>query len=671
MTRALLCVITAAWLALAMPVAAASFGSIVGQVFVDLDGDLARSENELGLAGAIVQLRGRGELRDAVSDDAGQYRFSDVPEGTYELSVVVPEGYAAATPVQRLQQVHRAAIEVGPEFALVEVAIVPSDTTVADASGPTSANGSSSDPPVGTVASDPAPSESLGEEGQPAGAEHEETGIRDPSVDGALVASDPDSGPQSATTNGPSENAGPATTTDAQHPVPPADEPGLETALGDDVVATSPGYTPDSGAVAIEIPSNAPALSAPLIELGPAPGSAPSAAMPSEYRPLQFDPSQFRANGQSVRLVQTYHDDQTLWLGVPFRSQLDESTYAAVNCGPASLSMVMGAFGLNVAPADVRAYVNYLSKNYNTGSGTSLDTLAAVSQVAGLRPMDLYDQGQYRTWTLEMVRDSLLQGRPVITLVKYRSLPDHANSPAEFDHYIVIAGFYRGDFIYNDAAHGGDHGYRLLISPQNLERAWDASSMPRHAMSIGSERDELQFTLPAGALPALQPLAGGATAELTESVLATPPSDVPASAPAAESVIWPSRAPDVVVSVGPRVHNVAPGVVASDLRPSNDAARPRSAGSVLVKALAKQSSERIVSTSNVPSARLASGASISRASPAATMSVDMPPLRAGWIEGIPAVAVVLLVAAWIAFAMGVWNETRIRIGPAGDGYSWR
>jgi len=60
----------------------------------------------------------------------------------------------------------------------------------------------------------------------------------------------------------------------------------------------------------------------------------------------------------------------------------------------------------------------------------------------------------------------------------------HAASLSDFDHYIVIAGLSGNDFIYNDAAYLGDRGYGLLISPSDLERAWDYSSIPRHGMAI-------------------------------------------------------------------------------------------------------------------------------------------------------------------------------------------
>jgi hypothetical protein len=73
----------------------------------------------------------------------------------------------------------------------------------------------------------------------------------------------------------------------------------------------------------------------------------------------------------------------------------------------------------------------------------------------------------------------------VITLTKYRFLPGHFGSVTDFDHYIVITGLAGEDFVYNDAAYSTEYGYNLLISPAQLERAWAASSVPRHAMAVG------------------------------------------------------------------------------------------------------------------------------------------------------------------------------------------
>ena len=77
---------------------------------------------------------------------------------------------------------------------------------------------------------------------------------------------------------------------------------------------------------------------------------------------------------------------------MPFRTQIDGGDFQYVNCGPASLTMVLAAFGLEVGPSQVRDYLNSLIDNYNTDLGTSMDVLARIGQQAGLTPLDLYSE---------------------------------------------------------------------------------------------------------------------------------------------------------------------------------------------------------------------------------------------------------------------------------------
>ncbi len=187
----------------------------------------------------------------------------------------------------------------------------------------------------------------------------------------------------------------------------------------------------------------------------------------------------------SVSQLQSWGDDTTLWLGVPFRTQLDGTEFSRVNCGPTSLAMVLAAFGLEVGPASIRDYVNYLTGHYDPEEGTSLDVLASVASQAGLTTFGLYGGGGYRAWTVDDIRQHVRAGHPVVTLVKYRSLPGNGATLAEWDHYIVITGLAGEDLIYNDSAFSSDYGFNLLISPGDLKRAWSFSSLPRHALAIG------------------------------------------------------------------------------------------------------------------------------------------------------------------------------------------
>jgi hypothetical protein len=212
--------------------------------------------------------------------------------------------------------------------------------------------------------------------------------------------------------------------------------------------------------------------------------------------------------------------DGLVWLGVPFRTQIDGGDFQYVNCGPASLTMVLAAFGLEVGPSQVRDYLNALIDNYNTDLGTSLDVLARIAREAGLTPMDLYsDRGGYRYWSTDAVRWHVEQGRPVITLVKYRNLPGHGQSLSEFDHYIVISGLTPNGFIYNDAAFASTLGYGLEISDIELQYAWENSSIPHHAVAMGLSPDVTRLTFPeaprrAAVAPEVEPAAARSSRRL-------------------------------------------------------------------------------------------------------------------------------------------------------------
>ena len=188
-------------------------------------------------------------------------------------------------------------------------------------------------------------------------------------------------------------------------------------------------------------------------------------------------------SGGAAAQLKSWATETSLVLGVPFRTQIDGTSFSLVNCGPASLAMVLIAFGLDVDPPSVRDYLNFLVGNYDTETGTSLYVLARIAREAGLSTFGT--SSGLQGWTIDAVREQVRAGHPVITLTKYRFLPGHFGSVTDFDHYIVITGLAGEDFVYNDAAYSTEYGYNLLISPAQLQRAWAASSVPRHAVAIG------------------------------------------------------------------------------------------------------------------------------------------------------------------------------------------
>lgn len=263
-------------------------------------------------------------------------------------------------------------------------------------------------------------------------------------------------------------------------PVPPTPTP----------VPPTPTPLPTLPPVAIvtPIPTPAPDAEEPGGPTGGSRGQSQTGrqAAPVPQRPLvtSLQGLRYAPGRTSPSQPQTVRNSGLLWLGVPFVTQLDGTPYASVNCGPASTTMVLAAFGMRIPAATIRDYVNYLSGVYSSDAGTSLDHLARVSREAGLQVADLYGGGRYRAWSAVLLREHILVGHPVVTLVKYRALPGNGASLADLDHYIVISGLSGNDFIYNDAAFTSDRGYGLLISEGDLQRAWDYSSIPRHGMAV-------------------------------------------------------------------------------------------------------------------------------------------------------------------------------------------
>ncbi len=202
-----------------------------------------------------------------------------------------------------------------------------------------------------------------------------------------------------------------------------------------------------------------------------------------------MEPLRYAAGRDRLANVKRWENGETVWLSVPFRTQMDGTYFSQVNCGPASLAMAMSAFGITLDPNSIREYVNFISGNVDPDAGTSLDHIARVAREAGLRTLDLYGARGYRAWDLDLVRQHVAQGHPVITLTRYQSLPGNANSRFLTDHYVVITGLSGDDFIYNDPAFGSNAGYGLLISGPDLERAWVFSSIPGHSLALALDGD--------------------------------------------------------------------------------------------------------------------------------------------------------------------------------------
>jgi len=82
-------------------------GKVCVVLYEDLDGNQMRSETEFYLAGGVISINNRAgtysETRDTVGGDPALFEeddlacFKDVPEGEYNISMGIPEGYNPTT----------------------------------------------------------------------------------------------------------------------------------------------------------------------------------------------------------------------------------------------------------------------------------------------------------------------------------------------------------------------------------------------------------------------------------------------------------------------------------------------------------------------------------------------------------------------------------------------
>lgn len=170
---------------------------------------------------------------------------------------------------------------------------------------------------------------------------------------------------------------------------------------------------------------------------------------------------------------------------MPYRSQYDGSPYQNSNCGPTALGMVLQAYGIQATTEQLRAAANQLQGTTGYDQGVSLDFLQAIAQEAGLRTEGLIGaNGRYRQWSMADLIGEVRRGYPVITLVRYATLPDHTGSTSESDHYVVIIGVSDQGLIINDPAFTGNGGYRRPLGPDALMKAWRAASIPEQAVAF-------------------------------------------------------------------------------------------------------------------------------------------------------------------------------------------
>ncbi len=176
-------------------------------------------------------------------------------------------------------------------------------------------------------------------------------------------------------------------------------------------------------------------------------------------------------------------------LPAPYRSQLDGSAYESGNCGPTSIAMALGAFGIYVPTTEIRAQANRLQGTAGIyDSGTAPEVLAYIAEQRGLIARGLFAGKAYDRWSFAEVRQALRNGHLVIPQVHLASLPGQERANRAIDHFVVIFGYEEDRFLYHDPAFPGWKGHSLWITEEHLKTAWQRSDHPFAAFSLGPGR---------------------------------------------------------------------------------------------------------------------------------------------------------------------------------------
>ncbi|MBI4317206.1 MAG: C39 family peptidase [Chloroflexi bacterium] len=192
------------------------------------------------------------------------------------------------------------------------------------------------------------------------------------------------------------------------------------------------------------------------------------------------------------------------YIWVPWRSQFDGTSYAAGNCGPASLGMMMSYFGEWWSTHGIRKSTMDISGAVPFDAGTDWPALKYAAEGRKFKVSGLYNSGGgYRKWTVDDLVKEIAQKRPVLLLVRQRLLPGHANTTNPFDHYVIFLGTMAdGRVVYHDSAWEKEiDGSYKIMSQETLMKAWRDTSVGLQytAMSLVWEGETRMWDAPTAA----------------------------------------------------------------------------------------------------------------------------------------------------------------------------
>lgn len=327
---------------------------------------------------------------------------------------------------------------------------------------------------------------------------------------------------------------------------------------------------------------------------------------------------------------------------MPFRSQYDNSPYQYANCGPASIGMVLDAYGVHVPTGQLRAIANQLQGTSGYDDGVALEYLGKIARQAGLKTVGLTGaNGAYRQWTMGDLIQSVRHGYPVITLVHYAALPGHAGSLSKSDHYVVVIGVTSQGFVINDPAYSGQDGYRLLLRPEQLLTAWRDAAIQNQALAFVPPSGQLALgsssAVPAAGL-------GSPSGAAPDSITATPRTAASAGALVHDLVGTPVPPPPIDIAARPIIPAEASGASLKD--PETSPAAPGLTTKAWAAALSgwEHTAPALVPRQARPSASATPAASTAVVLADAGSNAPSPLPAAGVLAAIGALAVSILKA---------------------------
>lgn len=136
--RSLAAVLAFAWLFAPRPAIAQNTGIIQGTVYVDINANLVRDAGEPAYVGAEIIVANGQTGWSLLSAGDGAFRV-DVPEGTWQVALMVPSGFAPANDATREVTISsEATLDARLDFALLSMtAAVPAPDGQAPTPTPT------------------------------------------------------------------------------------------------------------------------------------------------------------------------------------------------------------------------------------------------------------------------------------------------------------------------------------------------------------------------------------------------------------------------------------------------------------------------------------------------------------------------------------------------------